>query len=349
MIHLVNRIDAWGGYRDPSDWDKEYRRQDGRIGKLGRTTTRKGHLTTALLARHFGAKSRADIIGLHSTSQENTCKWGALDIDWHGLTSTAPEINLRAALAWYAKLVALGFNPLLVDSNGAGGYHLFILFASPVPSPCVHAFLKHLIFDHARYGMACPPETFPKQPLVRPRPDGSPGFGNWVRLVGHHHTRDHWGKVWNGKRWLEGAEAIEFILALKGDSPELIPAVPIRPEPAPRPCRAPVFVPADKIAARIRGYIAKLPSNLGEGTGRDNHAYILAAFLLRDLALSDDVALDWLSRWDSSNTTPNGMDRLREILQSAHQYGRNAVGSGLVLSRPRRHKHFTVRVTVEVP
>src|SRR5262249_43546903 len=118
---LVNRTDAWGGYRPPEEWGREYHRRDGTTGKLGQTTTRKGRLTPALLARHFRATDRADVLGLHATSAANTSFWGALDLDAHGPTGTAPEANLRAALAWYARLVEDGFRPLLTDSNGAGG------------------------------------------------------------------------------------------------------------------------------------------------------------------------------------------------------------------------------------
>jgi len=58
-------------------------------------------------------------------------------------------------------------------------------------------------------------------------------------------------------------------------------------------------------------------------------AFNFAAFLVRDLQLPDDQALSWLSHWDSGNSPPKGEDRLREIIASAHRYGRNAYGSGL--------------------
>jgi hypothetical protein len=102
---------AWGGYRPAGEWEKAYRRRDGSTGKLGRTTTRKGRLTEALLARHFRASDRADLVGLHSTGPDNTSFWGGLDIDWHGPTSTTPAVNLRAVLAWYDWLLCLGFHP----------------------------------------------------------------------------------------------------------------------------------------------------------------------------------------------------------------------------------------------
>jgi hypothetical protein len=65
-----------------------------------------------------------------------------------------------------------------------------VLLAGRVPAERLYHFLRGLVADHGRLGMAAPPELFPKQPRLRPRPDGSPGFGNWLRLPGRHHTRD---------------------------------------------------------------------------------------------------------------------------------------------------------------
>jgi hypothetical protein len=44
-------------------------------------------------------------------------------------------------------------------------------------------------------------------------------FGNRLRLPGRHHTREHWSRVWDGGRWREGDEAIDFIVALKPCAP----------------------------------------------------------------------------------------------------------------------------------
>jgi hypothetical protein len=348
---LVNRADAWGGYRPLEEVGKEYMRRDGTNGKLGPQTTRKGRLTPAHLARHFRARGREDVIGLHSTSPDNTSLWGALDVDWHGPTSTTPEVNGRAARVWYDRLRSARFRPLLTDSNGQGGYHLRVLFAAPLPTPRVFHFLKSLVRDH---GMAKPPETFPKQARVRPRPDGRPGFGNWLRLPGRHHKHDHWSRVWDGSAWLSGAAAVDFVLSLTGDPVHLVPEEP--PPPPPPPARRPVCCPRngaqDNLAARIAAYLRRLP-NLGEGQGRDDVAYHFAAFLGRDLALSKDVALDWLVRWDAGNRPPKGEAALCEILDNALRYGRNAIGCARDQAPPARrsctrHGHSILNCKVEV-
>ena len=73
------------------------------------------------------------VVGLHTTSPDNTSKWGALDIDWHAEDGTdGSAVTGRAARAWYDRLKAMGFRPLLIDSNGRGGYHLRILFREAI-------------------------------------------------------------------------------------------------------------------------------------------------------------------------------------------------------------------------
>lgn len=310
---LVNRTDVWGGYNAKEDRDKVVTRRDGSTYKLGPTLTRppvrqRGQvaLTRLVLGRHFRARGPADVVGLHSTSAENTSRWGAIDVDRHGEQSTSAEVNRRAACGWYGRLTSLGFRPLLCDSNGDGGFHLSILFGAPVSTERVFYFMRELVSNHAVYGLPTRPETFPKQRRVWTE-GGKARYGNFLRVPGRHHTREHWSRVWDGSTWLEGARAVDFILSLTGDPPDLIPQ----------------GVETD---ARVKAYMAKLP-HLCEGQGRDDVAYGFAAWLVRDMALPDAEALRWLEEWDAGNRPPKGRERLAEILKNAHQYGQRAVGA----------------------
>jgi hypothetical protein len=89
-----------------------------------------------------------------------------------------------------------------------------------VATPRLYAWLQRLTDDYRALGLTARPETFPKQERI---PPGK--FGNWLRLPGRHHTRDHWSRVWKGREWLAGAEAVEELLGYFGDPLDLVPDV----------------------------------------------------------------------------------------------------------------------------
>ena len=95
------------------------------------------------------------------------------------------------------------------------------MFAAPRPTADVFAFGRWLLRDWQDHGLAKEPETFPKQPML----GKGKGFGNWLRLPGRHHTLPHWTRVYDLEQgaWLEGAQAIEYILSSPGAT-EPIPA-----------------------------------------------------------------------------------------------------------------------------
>ncbi len=312
---MVIRTDVWGGYNPLADRGRKYLGRDGKECVVGKTQTmpwkkQRGRvsLTPAVLERHFRARVPEHVIGLHTTGPDNTSKFGTVEVDVHGEGGNDPAATRRATLAWYEVLGGRGFRPLLWDSNGEGGYHLDIYFVNPVSTPNLFWYLRDLVADHQRYGLPARPETFPKQ--ARINRNGKCPCGNWVRVVGRHHTTDHWASVYDGAGgWLSGAEAVAFVLG--------VPASPAG------------LIPADyEIRSRIATYLATLP-HLGEGQGRDDVAFTLLAFLARDLSLSDEDALRYAAEWDRGNTPPKGDERLREVLANVHRYGQREYGSGL--------------------
>jgi hypothetical protein len=341
LARLVNRADAWGAYRPEWQVGQEYTAPGGEVFKLGPQKTVRGQLTRALLARHFRAEGRADVIGLHTADADNKSKGGALDIDQHGDDPARAEVNLHAALHWYRRLVGMGFRPLLTESNGRGGYHLRGLLAEPLDGARVFYLLKRLTADHKRLGLPKAPEQFPKQPDVR---RCRKGLGNWLRLPGRHHKRDFWSRVWDGGRWLDGTGAVAFILALKCDPPSLVPDLPPPAPPQPLHCQVHISRAGDNLPRRIAAYVARVP-NAGKGQGRDDLAFSLACWLVRDMALADDVALAWLCRWDAGNSPPKGEAVLREIMRNAHTYGRATYGCGRPPQGLRRDRHGQLILT----
>ena len=82
-------------------------------------------------------------------------------------------------------------------------------------------------------------------------------------------------------------------------------------------------------------------------------AYYFACWLVRDMQLPDETALERLRRWDAGNTPPKGEEALQKVVGNAHLYGTSAYGCGLDREAPRRHKkhpvqHLDFTVFVEV-
>ncbi len=207
---LVHRKDVWGQYTGRTE--KGYKAltlpQKDRRGK--------DMITLNKLMRHFGSLQRRHLIGLHSQNEEEFSKWFAVDIDLHDPEAfDAPEAagrNQTAALGWWEKLTAAGYDPLLLDSNGAGGFHLLVLLRELAPMADVYGFAQDLVSDWQSRNLDEAPETFPKSDKL-----GEDKLGVWLRLPGLHHTRDHFTRVWSGDAWLdnpwlEGNEAIDQIL-----------------------------------------------------------------------------------------------------------------------------------------
>ncbi len=217
MERLVNRKDVWGQYTvlTPAE-----RRREGKHYKamtLPRPEMR-GHdmVTIDKLTRHFASRHhrKPQIIGLHTTSKERTCKWFGIDIDMHDDSKTDAEDhgrrNLNGAINWWRELQTKGYDPMLFDTNGNGGYHLWVLFQDPAPAQDVYAMVKEMAERWAGNGLSEEPETFPKQP----RDDS---IGAWFRLPGLHHTNFHYAALWSGDDWLEdpwlvGNAAIDVML-----------------------------------------------------------------------------------------------------------------------------------------
>ena len=178
----------------------------------------KAEVTVALLKNHFQGKERGDLVGLHTTSANNKCRWVLIDIDQHKESDHEMEQrNQAAAIALYEKLQTYGITALLTASNGCGGFHLLVLFEQPMDSEIVFEFGRSLVHDWQDLGLICHPEVFPKQSTLK---DGK--LGNWVRLPGLHHTRDFYSEVWSGSEWLSGQAAINVICDTQRVPPKLL-------------------------------------------------------------------------------------------------------------------------------
>ncbi len=222
MAHLVNRTDVWGRYLPKKHRTTTHGVKNNAITAPFRDERGKVFLGVSSLEKHFKTRNVGGVLGMHSTSADATSRWMAIDIDLHDDDdlSVTPEGNFVAARDWWSKLVELGFDALLFDSNGRGGFHLLVIFAQPMDARSVHAFAEKFVADYDRRGLDCTPDLFPGG-FRRQH------YGNWLRLPGRHHTHDYFTRVWNDEpwaedRWLEGDDAIDRILRTRPAPLELL-------------------------------------------------------------------------------------------------------------------------------
>lgn len=215
MARLVNRRDVWS----------QYTLKDGKIRVVMLPIPERRKLGTDMvtltkLHRHFCGRSPAHLIGLHSISDHSTCKWFAIDIDLHdeslpGADEVA-EANFAAAMEWAERLREMGMDPMVMDSNGVGGYHVWVLLDKEYPLADVFDFADNMRSNWEELGLPRKPEIFPPKRAVEP--DDLPYT---LRTPGRHHTRHHYTRVWNfdandaENEWLEGGDGIEAMIATR--------------------------------------------------------------------------------------------------------------------------------------
>ena len=222
--HMVNRTDVWGRYLK-----EKYRGESNTGAPKNKAITApfrqergKVFLQSSSLEKHFKAKDGGGVLGLHSSSSDGTSRWFAIDIDLHDDDdlSVTREGNFVAAKAWWTKLRKLGFDPILFDSNGKGGFHLIVFLSKPMATKSVRSFVEMVVSDFDRHGLDDPPDIFPGS-------FGANHLGSWLRIPGRHHTRQLFSRVWNDEpmaeiQWLEGHEAVDAILSVQAAAEQTI-------------------------------------------------------------------------------------------------------------------------------
>ena len=201
------------------------------------------------------------------------------------------------------------------DACGQGGAHVWVHFASAVPSADAYAWGVHVTRTvQTITGIAS--ESFPKQATV---PVG--GYGNWLQLPGRHHTRPHWSRLRRpGEEWATGADAARVLLEWPATPADVVPAADAWP------VRAPVHVPQPFVRSeapmerRVAGYLSRLPS-LADGQGRNVTAFRLSAFVVKECGGTVQDAHTALHVWNGRNAQPVSDATLEQADANASRYG----------------------------
>lgn len=307
--HLVNRRDCWGQYIPPARRSTPERKTF-----TAPPLNRRGIelLGRPQLVSHYSGHAT---LGLHTTSASGTSRFLAYDLDAHGpLSSKAAAANLEAAARLCAELLNAGAFPLIEDSDGRGGLHLWVIFSSAIATPDVFHFGEGI---RTRAGVARV-ELFPKQPRLE-----AGRFGNWLRLPGRHHTLDHWSRFAETSTcgadtmWLSGAAACRALLGVPITPADVVPTKPV-PRPKQRRSASVARWPMSQ-DGRLSRYVAKVERALSDGRKRRAFAFAAALFHNFDLGEAETRAL--LEAWNRDNLPPLDAAVLGQIIANAKRYG----------------------------
>ena len=214
LVTLVNRDDVHGGY---------YVDDDG-----VHPTTRHRGLYTSLLEEHFAARRAGELVGVHVTTPGETCTWVVVDIDRHSDDADA-DANFRFRASHPEggppprrhgpddRLERGGRISYLDPPAGSGARG-----ACLAPRPMAGARIRRL-WDHQAA------RDLPEIPAVERQADRRLG-----PITGAAPQRPFWSRVWNGRRWLEGQEGVQAILATGRPDSDVSLAVPSDFDPKPR-------------------------------------------------------------------------------------------------------------------
>jgi hypothetical protein len=249
-------------------------------------------LTDAVVRDHFHGRQT---VGTYTLGRDNRCLWVGWDIDRHDGDPGDPEANRRYAFMLSRRLVRMGANPLLEDSNGSGGFHVWLRFAERVPGSLAYSVAAWLVTH-------CPKkihvEAFPKQPDL----NETRRYGNQMRLPGKHHKRDHWSRFWDGGKWLAGDAACRWLLDFRATDVSVFPqrareyVAPTFPK-KPTTDATPTAMNRDEAVLQARRYLAKVPgTQSGQGQARQQ-ACRLAMFVVHGFALPTGTATEVLTEW----------------------------------------------------
>lgn len=302
MQCVLNRTDAYLRYRSLS------KRTNG-----SKIRTVKDKVPRKRVCWHFSGVDVGNLVAFHATSAAGTCRWIAIDLDCHDGNPDFAVRNWNFAVTIANRLLSFGITPLVMDSDGRGGFHILVLFTEPVDSQIAYRFAKWLVQDWQSHGVS-EPETFPKQPTLK-----GMKFGSALRLPGRHHTRPHVTRVLTPGGLVAGGEAARLILATPLHPPGMIPVearnyqrkaelppqtVMLLPEHIAKSRSAPKSTLAkQEILGRARTYLERSGPSI-DGQGGDSHFWRLIWCIRTKFSLTVEEAYPLFMEWNAGCLPP---------------------------------------------
>lgn len=307
---------AWQvNHQELADWSWERmavkRDRYGRYAADGSARWSVGGLSRESLHGHFNG---AETIGLGITSLDDKCLFVVWDLDNH-VSEKSTNVNLEYAIVMRNRLRDMGVQSLIEDSDGKGGIHLWVLFKHPVPASQAYSFAKMVASDFREHGLE-KIECFPKSPTVK---NTKKCCGNYIRLPGKHHKREHWSRFWGDDDWLSVSDSVQLLLEHSGNDPALVPAA-ASVTPQKSKCEQLTkpggLIEGDGNIEMARQHAAETQGAVAGKSGHDA-TFRLACELVKGFSLTEAQALKIISAWNETCTPPWSKEELQHKIEDA--------------------------------
>jgi hypothetical protein len=301
-------------------WDRMAVKRDryGRYAADGSARWSMKELSLDSLREHFNG---AETIGLGATSLNDECLFVAWDLDNH-VSDTSTDLNLEYAIVLRDKLLEMGLQSLIEDSDGKGGIHLWLLFTHPIPASTAHPFAKDVASDFREHGLE-KIECFPKSSTVKRT---KKRCGNYIRLPGKHHKREHWSRFWGDDDWLSIDDSVQLLLGHSGNDPAFVPAA-ASVTPRESRCKQLIkpggLIDGEENIEMARQHAAKFPGAVDGESGHDV-TFRLACELVKGFILTEAQGLEIIREWNDKCTPPWSEEELQHKIDDAARSGGRA-------------------------
>lgn len=298
-------------------WERMSVKRDryGRYSSNGSARWSMGELSLESLQQHFNG---TETIGLGITSLDDECLLVVWDLDNH-VSEKSTNANFEYAIVMRDRLRDMGLQSLIEDSDGKGGIHLWVLFKHPVPASQAYSFAKAVASDFREHGLE-KIECFPKSPSVQ---NTKKRCGNYIRLPGKHHKREHWSRFWGDDNWLSIGDSVQLLLEHRGNDPALVPAA-ASVTPQKTKCKKLIkpggLIDGEANIEMARQHAAETPGAVAGEHGHDA-TFRLACELVKGFMLTEAQALEIISEWNEKCTPRWSEDELQHKIDDAARSG----------------------------